>query len=289
MIKLIILFFAIVPLISQTNTDIYLFDLKISEDEILITNPENITNRKGYDNQPFFHSKKPLIYYSSFNDSNKSDIKVYNIDTKTTKFITNTKEREYSPTVTLDNKYISCIIQRDNGEQNLGKYPISGGEPIILIKNLIVGYHTWLNNHQLLLFVLGEPHKLVLYSLRNNTSEIIAEDIGRSLHKIPNSNNGSFIQKSSDEWSIKKYDINTNEIQLLCSTLEGREDIAWASENIILSSDGEGVYYYNIKKKNGWQKIKLNFNTNFMKGITRIVINSDNSKIAIVVADSESK
>ncbi|MEJ0031081.1 MAG: hypothetical protein WDO15_12190 [Bacteroidota bacterium] len=70
--------------------------------------------------------------------------------------ITGTSEREFSPTVTPDKQFLSCIIQRDDGVQDLGKYPIDGGDPALIIDNLKVGYHVWVDNSHLALFVLGE-------------------------------------------------------------------------------------------------------------------------------------
>lgn len=130
--KLAIILLFIVPFSLSAQqppgTEIYLFDLMIKKSRIQLSNPQNITNHAGYDNQPFFHPDKPLIYYSSARAEDKTDILEYNYTTKATRHITTTPEREYSPTVTPDKNFLSCIIQRDNGEQNLGKYPIEGGD-----------------------------------------------------------------------------------------------------------------------------------------------------------------
>ncbi len=84
------------------------------------------------------------MYYSSFDEDGRSDIKSHNLDSGETSNFTETSEREYSPTVTPDGKFVSCIIQRDNGAQYLGKFPIDVGVPVILIDDLIVGYHAWI-------------------------------------------------------------------------------------------------------------------------------------------------
>ena len=180
-------FFTQYPHSHQTGSEIILFDLKINDGQIFLSNPINITNHKGYDNQPSFHPSKPIIYYASFDDSSRSDIKFYNYQTGKTSNLTVTREREYSPTVTPDGKFISCIIQRDNGAQDLGKYPIEGGQPEVLINNLVVGYHVWIDQNRLLLFVLGDSNTNALhyYNLSAKSDSVIADNIGRSLHKIP--------------------------------------------------------------------------------------------------------
>ena len=78
---------------AQTGSEIYLADLDITDAGITLSNPKNITNHKGYDNQPFFHPDKHLLYYSSFNDEERSDIKVFNYKNNKTELFTQTKER----------------------------------------------------------------------------------------------------------------------------------------------------------------------------------------------------
>ncbi|MEO7393675.1 MAG: hypothetical protein ABIU11_01970, partial [Chitinophagaceae bacterium] len=194
------------PCFAQTGSEIILFDMKVKKGKIILSNPENITKRKGYDNQPSFHPAQPIIYFSSFDDSNRSDIKFYNYKTKRTTNLTITREREYSPTVTPDGKFISCVIQQDNGAQDLGKYPISGGSPTVLINNLKVGYHSWVAKDKLLLFVLGDSNTNTLhyYNLSDKSDSIIAKNIGRSLHKIPGQNAMSFVQKISEKEGLIK-------------------------------------------------------------------------------------
>jgi len=194
-----ILFFLLLisvnTLIAQTASEIYLFDIKTENTQLIISNGINITNHKGYDNQPSFHPTRPIVYYSSFNDSGRSDIRYFNYQTGKTFNLTETNEREYSPTVTPDGKFISCIIQRDNGTQDLGKYPIEGGEAEILVDNLKVGYHAWGSKSKLLLFVLGDSgNTLHFHDISDGKDFILAKNIGRSLHKIPGEEKMSYVQ-----------------------------------------------------------------------------------------------
>ena len=265
-------------LFSQTDTDIYLFDISVSDQGVEISNPINITNRKGYDNQAHFHADNNQIFYSSFDSSGRSDIKVYDIESKKTSKFCSTQSREYSPTLTPDGKYISCIIQTDDGKQNLGKYPINGGDPIIIIDDLIVGYHAWINENELLLFVLGEPHHfLVSYDLRDSSKDTIASNIGRSLHKIPGTNDMSFVQKSDKDWSIMSLNSNKG----ITKTLKEREDLCWTNNGFILMSDGSDLFYFDKE----WKKVTYKGDKSFMKGITRLAINVDNTKLSVVVEE----
>lgn len=267
------------------GTEILLFDLKQTKNSIQLLNPKNITNRTGYDNQPHFHPEKPLVYFSSADESGRTDIMVYNYETGETKKFTNTPEREYSPTVTSDGKFISCIIQRDNGAQDLGKYPIEGGEPVIIVDNLTVGYHAWINDDALVLFVLGRPNTLRLYSISEKKDQELATNIGRSLHRIPGTNDISFIDKQEAAWLIKKYSHKTGSIETIAPTLPNREDLVWIADGKILMSDGSTVFYWSSKKKE-WSPIALSSNF-LLKGVTRLAVNNGMTKLAVVVDEAK--
>lgn len=278
-----ILFFSVylscATLFAQTGSEIYLADLEITETGITLSNQKNITNRKGYDNQPSFHPDKPLVYFSSFNEEARADIKTYNFRNGKTELLTETPEREYSPTVTPDEKFISCIIQRDNNAQDLGKYSIKGGAPVILINNLTVGYHAWISPTKLALFVLGEPITLRIFDLNTGKDSVITRGIGRSLHKIPNQSKFSFVDKSSAKWTIKSF--GSGQLETIVEALPGREDLAWTPDGKIIMSDGRQFFFYDSQRNKKWEM----FFASELKGISRMAVSSDGKKIAFVVSE----
>lgn len=284
---------------GQAGSEIYLFDMKIINGQVIISNGKNITNHKGYDNQPFFHPSKPVIYYSSFDDSSRSDIKYYNYETKETKNLTLTHEREYSPTVMPGEKFISCILQRDNGAQDLVKYPINGGKPEVLVWHLKVGYHAWTGENKVFMFVLDDSihNSLHNYDVSKNTDTVIAENIGRSLHQIPGDNALSYVQKIAGKESvIKRYDVATTVSSPLVHTLPGQDFFCWIpniadpQKRILLSSDGSKLFYHQDNsaiefKDKTWLPVVMEDNTMPIKGITRLAVNADNTKLAVVVSE----
>jgi hypothetical protein len=273
---------------GQAGSEIILFDLKIKKDKVVISNPKNITNHKGYDNQPSFHANLPYIYFSSFNDDQRSDIRRYNTADNTTLNVTTTSEREYSPTLTPDKQFLSCIIQRDNGAQDLGKYPVDGGDAALIIDNLKVGYHVWVDNSHLGLFVLGgegKPNDLHYVTLPIKEDTILATDIGRSLHKVPGERAFSFIQRTEKENNIMKMNTETMQVSMLGTTMNKSEDIAWTSDGKIITSDGTNLYFMNGKKPGGWTPIEITGGVELLKSVTRIAISPKGDKLAVVVAE----
>jgi len=274
---------------GQAATEILLFDLELKKGGVIISNPKNITNHKGYDNQPSFHPDQPVIYYSSFSEEGRSDIKYYNYKTGETKSLTNTEEREYSPTLTPDKQFVSCIIQRDNGAQDLGKYPVEGGEALTILNDRIVGYHVWTDNSHVALFILGKenkPNTLHYFLLPTRSDTIIAENVGRSLHQVPGENAFSFIHKvTANKWFIKKFNPRKSEISVIASTLPNREDICWTPDGKIIISDDTKIFWMDPKTDKTWKEVQINTGAEQVKGVTRLMVSADGKKMTVVVAE----
>lgn len=265
-------------------TEIYLLDLSISKKGVTLANPRNITNHPGYDNQPSFHPDESILYYTSANAEGRTDLIEWNYETDTDRFVTQTPEREYSPTVTPDKKFISCIIQRDNGAQDLGQYPVAGGTPDILINTLTVGYHAWIDADNLLLFVLGDTLTLRKYTLSSKKESILSTKIGRSLHKIPGTSAMSFVHKAwEDVWVIKKINPDGT-MEDLIHTIPGHEDLTWTPDGKIIMSDGKQLFYYQPGKPQHWREIEMP--EQMPSGsISRLAVSPNGDKIAIVVTE----
>ncbi|QIL76552.1 TolB family protein [Hymenobacter sp. HDW8] len=272
---------------AQVDTDIYLVDLSVKGNTVVLSKPRNITPHKGYDNQPFFHPTLPLLYYSSATDSSRTDLKSYNYKTAQTQQITATREREYSPLLTADQQFLSCIIQRDNGQQDLGKYPLAGGQPTILVNNLKVGYHVWIDQSRLLVYALATPSSELHYlNLATKSDTIIARNIGRSLKPIPNQPALSFLEKTPEgKWLIKRFDTNTKAITLLGPALEGSEDLAWTKNGLMLMSNGQQIYACRPGHRDGWKPVKMTGTAPGLNKASRLAINAANNQLAVVVSE----
>ena len=268
---------------AQTGSEIWLFDLNEKRGKLTASRPVNITNHPGYDNQPSFHPQKPIVYYASFNEQGRADIKSYNYKTKATTQITETNEREYSPKVTPDQAFISCIVQRDNGAQDLGKYPVDGGEAAVIVDHLTVGYHVWADNSHLALFVLGQPQTLHFLRLPTKEDTVVASQIGRSLHRVPSERAISFVHKESEQqWRIKKFDTESLKITTIADALPGREDITWTPNGVLLSSDGTKLFVLDGKT---WKPLEVSSESVALRGITRLAVSADGKKLAVVMSE----
>jgi hypothetical protein len=271
----------------QPGSDIYLFDLENKNGSVTISNGKNITSRVGYDNQPFFHPKKSLVYFVSADTSGRTDIFEFDYKSTKTRKVTSTHDREYSPTVTPDFKFISCILQRDSGQQDLVKYPIDGGDPKILIDNLIVGYHAWLDQQNVAVFTLPQPFALHVINLEKKSDSIITTGISRSIHKIPGRTSISFIQKINDATFEIREVSGALSVKTIAQSLNNIEhDMAWTPDGKIIMSEQKKLFYLDLKTDGVWKEILLPPGV-ISKTISRIAVNFDGKKIALVVSEDK--
>ena len=264
----------------QPNTEVYLFDLIKSESgQYNITNPVNISDNAGYDNQPSFWPDGNSIIYARTVDG-QTDIARYYIGSGKTKLITNTPQgSEYSPTPTPDGN-ISSIRLDTTGLQLLYKYDLSGNSEI-LVEELVIGYHAWLGKSRLAAFILGEPNTLHIVDVKKGKNKKVAENIGRSLHKIPGFGNLSFLDKSKEQWVIKGMDPRKESIVEISIALEGAEDYCWTPSGELLMGKDSKIWIR--KGYEGWEEL-FDIQNYGLNGITRMTVSPDGNMIAMVLS-----
>ena len=271
------------PAIAQAlpETEIYLCRVKQKKGAWKISQPQNITQRPGYDNQPAFTPDRKSILFASIRERNTTDIYGFTIKKKQLNQLTNSPEGEYSPTITPDKKGFAVVRGED---QQIWRFPLAGtSEPVLLFNNpRKVGYFGWLTPDSLAVFMLGEPHTLHLATTAGNLSEPLAADIGRSLHKVPGQEAVSFISKAGgDQWEIRQLDLRTMQIITLVKTLPGSEDFIWTADGRIIMAQGPKLYQYNPQQPRDWEKI-ADFTATGLKNITRLALDAKGKQLAFV-------
>lgn len=267
--------------IGQPDTEVYLFDLVLEDGTYMFQNKRNISNNEGYDNQPYFYNDNQVLFASTRNG--QTDIASYNIRDKTINWINSTLQgSEYSPTKIPNKKAVSSIRLDTTGLQRLYEYSYKSGKNKELIKDLVIGYHTWYNKHIIISAVLEDGGlDLVVSNLKTKTNKTLVKKIGRSLHKTPNTNLVSFISKEKEPWTIKSIDPVTGAINTITEVIDGKEDMCWLLNGVIHMPSGNTIYYFNPNGEKTW-KVLTTFDDPRLQKISRIAVNSLNNQIVLV-------
>ena len=185
---------------------------------------------------------------------------------------------EFSPTFVPGQQAFSAI-RETRGTQYLWRYSATGGEigPVFSTVEP-VGYHAWADERTVVAFVLGDPPTLHVGDAISGTIRVVAENPGRSIHRIPGGG-VSFVRKvADDEWWIERLDPATGATERLTRTLPGREDYAWTPEGEVLMGDGATLHAWT--PESGWTEVEL---AAVAAGdISRIAVSPDGARIALV-------
>jgi len=272
---------------GQESTEIYLFDLQEQDSNITLSNPVNISNSTGYDNQPSFTEDGLAILFSSFRNG-QADISKYFIEENYRVWITDTKPNEFSPmSYPGKKKYFTCVRLNEDGSQLLYKYAYKNKAPEVLISGLKVGYYIWFSEKIAVSYVIGEIESLQVSNFKYKIKYPIQNNIGRSIQKIPSAaslgeNLISFI--SLDHEVPEIYSINplNSNSKYIADALSGSQDLAWTMKGSMLMGKGNKIYKLDPSKDKAWTPVLIECDLP-LDGISRLAISPNGKKIAVVV------
>lgn len=274
--------------LAQASTEIYLFDLEIVDGKPMLTNPKNVSNNDGYDNQPSFWDDDTILFASTRAD--QTDIRRLNINEGSTyKWLTNTPTgSEYSPLRIPGKNAVSAIRLDLDGLQRLYEYDLKTGASTPL-SDLKIGYHVWFNKDILVATVLVENRMdLVVINFKDNSTRTVQKNVGRSLHKIPGGQRISFVDKSGGNWTIKSMDPISGATDQIADIFQKEEDVCWLDANILITGHEKSLYTFDVKNGVEWEPL-ITFDQEEINNISRIAINKGKTRLAFVAEDSPAK
>lgn len=282
------------------GTDIYLVALSGGIASMKTAKPAPVSIAAGYDNQPNFSADGTRILFAGNRDGKQIDIYVFDRGTSKVTQLTRTAENENSPTYLPAGAGPSgsfSVVQSEFDRagnrpvpaiQRLWRFNAEGKSPQLVLADINpVGYHAWMDAAHLVLFVLGQPATLQIADVKTGTAAIAADNIGRSLHRIPGTALASFVQKeASGEFWIKQIDIASKKINALVKAVDGSSDrdMAWMPDGkTILMSSGTKVFSW-TRGRSDWTEV-FDGSPHQLGAITRLSVSPKGDAVAIVVAE----
>lgn len=296
-----VLALAALTVIPQTppDTEVFLATFTVDGGKITLSSPENISNSPGYDNQPSFTRDGSGVFFTSARGgagqgagagAPQMDIYRYDISTKKLVQVTNTPESEYSATVTPDGGHISVIRVEADKAQRLWKFPLAGGAPSLVLTDVKpVGYHAWLDENTVALFVLGEPATLQVGDIRTGKAQIAAKDIGRSLQSVPGGG-VSFVQRvgQGDQrtWTVSHLTVENGKTSStpLTTTAPGatEEFGAWTPDGTLLMAAGGHLHAWR-RGESEWRRV-ADLGALGLRNVSRLAVSPKGDRLALVAA-----
>lgn len=275
------------PAPAPPSTDIYLLPLGGGLASIGSAKPVPVTTERGYDNQPAFTSDASTVLFTANRDGKQSDIWAWDRTTNRVRALWSTSEAEYSAALRGDGSYSVIRVEADS-TQRLWRFDRNGANPRPIFTEIKpVGYQAWIDEEHVGLFVLGQPPTLQLARVSTGKADLVASNIGRSLHRVPGTRAISFVQReANDEYWVKQIDVDSRKIEPLVKVLADSQDrdVAWTPDGqTLLLSAGTKIYSWRRGDKD-WTLL-LDVTRFDLGSVTRMAVSPKSDAIAIVVAE----
>lgn len=266
------------------DADIFLVSLASSSGKLAVTGARNLTNRAGYDNQPNWSPDGSTLFFTSVREDEQADIYRLNPATASpaVRVTMTAPESEYSATPMPRRNAISVIRVERDSTQRLWSVPLDGSPGSVILERIKpVGYHTWVNDTLLALFVLGSPNTLQLASTTTGRGDTIVTSIGRSLHTTRDGQ-VSFVHKvSNEEWWLVLLDPKTRQQRRLVQMPRRVEDYAWTPSGGVLIGEGSVLRAFDPRRGGDWQVV-ADLAQYGLAGITRLAVSPRGDAVAVV-------
>ncbi len=271
--------------IAQPNTDVYVMELAKTDTTFTISNFKNISASDGYDNQPSFSDNNKLLYAGS--EDGQTEIQLYYISEETQHRINaTTPGGEYSPKLMPDGKHVAAVRLDTTGFQRLYKYDFTNpknGDDQMLLSELEIAYYAFYDEDWIVASILsGNQLDLVIANIPKDQAGLYAENVGRSIHKVPNTTTVSYTvineEKNHDVFIV---DVNKAEdTYFVCQLPVGIQDHTWMDATTLLLGSGSKLYLYDLFGPGEWVEV-ADLSEDNITNITRIAVSPDGKHIAL--------
>jgi hypothetical protein len=277
---------------AAPQTDIYAVDVTTGADGApRFGTPRNLTGRPGYDNQPAFEDSGVAFYFTSIRDGGQADLFRFDLRNGRTRRLTRTDTSEYSPTP-MPTGGISTVRVEAGGAQRLWHLSARGASRGPLLESDRVGYHAWIDDTRLAVFLVTEPPTLVVAPRLDvpppdgpgQVAETVATGVGRSLARVPGRPWIAFVQRRADapDW-IKVVQLPGLRVVAWAPMPEGARDFAFAPDGSLYTARDRTLLRREAEAGAEWEAVATF--ERLPDAVSRLAISPDGTLLLLVAGD----
>jgi len=178
-----------------------------------------------------------------------------------------------------------------DGTQRLWRFTIDGKNPSVVLSDVKpVGYHAWVDDTTLALFVLGQPATLQIADTGTGKAEVAATRIGQSIQKMPDGGI-SFVQQAGEPGqstlTVMRLTVKNGKIatEPLTPAVQGatQAHVAWAPDGTLFMAHGGTLHAWKAGSR-GWRAV-ADLAALGLRNVSRLAISPKASQIAIVASE----
>lgn len=273
------------------DTEIFLGRIARDGEGLAVAGLANVTNHKGYDNQPYFAADGKTFYFVSEGESGKTDIYRHDLELGVSEAIFVSPEAsEFSPKEAPGGG-ISYIQENPAGDvTRVYRRKVGDGSAVADFEP--VGYYAWLDDGAALaVYYRSEPGSLYRVEVASGATALIREAIGRAMQADGDGEHLWFTVIAGDEppaFQLMRYDAASGAVADLFPLPDGAQDFALdfdasGAADAVFSASGSTLFRRSLRRDapDDWVAVG-DLATAGISAATRIAVSSDGARVAIV-------
>jgi hypothetical protein len=267
-------------------TDIHLLELHRDGDRLALGAPRNVTDRAGYDNQPWFLPGGEALLYVSERDGQTEVFRLPLADGKagTAVRLTRTPQNEFSPTLTADGGTLLVVRwEADMSTGALWEYEPDGAprrrSPASVPR---VGYYTPAGDG--FAFFVNDSVQSFVLAHASGGAVRVGDDLGGSPPRTtPDGRAVTFLRRGADDarW-LTRLDLEQRVTTPLVAMPEDVVNYAWTPWGTVLAPRRNELLEW-APGTTAW-RVVARFDAPALQAISRVAISAAGDRIALVAA-----
>lgn len=274
---------------QSPDTDIFVADMRVHGDSLVIGEPKNVTARRGYDNQPWFMPDGKALLYTAEHDG-QMDIWRLDLATGRTSRVTSTPQNEYSPSLLPNGEMLVVRWANDMSDGHLWRYT-AAGEPIGAVVGDVsrIGYYAHAGPDRFAVFVNDSVQSFMLSDRRTGQVTKLGQNLGGSAPRTMPDGGISFLARDSARtWWLTRLDPATRATRRIAPMLAGATQYAWLRDGRVLAARADTIFVLRPGANPKWTPV-ASFDRDGMRAISRVAVSDDGARIAFVSGSEQDR
>lgn len=275
----VVLLLAAVAHAQILDTEVWVGSVDLRDGGFLVSDLKNISNHRGYDNQPsFLPDGHTLLFTTEASSLDATGLGVHAVryDALTGKSTPLPSARGFSPTPTSDGK---IMLLREGG---VWLHDARGKLLRALTETKEAGYFNRFEDGTWVLFMNDKDRRIVLYDPATHALETMITGATTAPYRVPGERAVTFVVEDKDVRTLHRLDVDEKRVTTLATIPfpTGGHHV-WTPRKTIFIASGPEIREWDPRKPDAWPVV-YRFDQPDLQGITRIALNSAADRIAIV-------
>jgi hypothetical protein len=261
------------------ETEVWVGAVDLRDGRFTVSELKNISNHRGYDNQPaFLPGGHSLLFTTEASSLDETGLGVHAVryDLTSGKSTPLPQARGFSPTPAADG---TIMLLRQGG---VWLHDAHGKLLRALTDTKEAGYFTRFEDDRWVLFMNDKDRRIVLYDPVSHALETMINGAITAPYRVPGQRAVTFVVEEKDVLTLHRLDVDTKQVTTLATIpFKTGGHHVWTPRGTLFIASRSEIHEWDPQRPAEWP-IVHRFDDPDLQGITRIALNASADRIALV-------